>query len=718
MPNVGTWKSCDAGVAVFVPDENCAPSVEEFPPVSMFSSYRSIGFQSNSDGFADKRTNVQSSHAVRRLLNSLSLNTVPNHRADFPSTIQGDDTKTILTPMSSASGSSREWYQQLEQSVNGGYRPLQNFGHLTKSPKDTEGYNSDRTDFLLDDPETPCPKRTVLLDQQKSIRLSSHPKERTMKNQGNLKQPNFGQKVVRKRTSSSTKKPHKLSEAQQALEDLKNSEYIKRHFWTDQQRYDLAILTSFFEGNAADMTKVFNKMHRLNLDTVKQLKPQEIYLKRNAEAFPFCHKIFTWPPNDPNNAFAEDRAAILKAASSVGVVLEPRQEEHILSSGSAKSARSKYTRRRFELLMRKARHKNSPPSGSRLQPHTVLPLPKLGGIAISTSSAEEVEVNTQDDEHHSVYMSEGTTPKSADSPRQRPQQPVHLAFRVWDRHSHTKFDTERGFVSALHSIWNGPLLPTPQLDTLDGRNSHLLLSNTHLSRTGNASAYISVATSLVQALNYAMAMEDPQIAVVDLSAASLQEPWKKLRASDLLRELKAMGQARWARYRGTAEIMIFGSLPMDDAITFHGSLTDLAAVVTAQPAGKMLLNPNEFKPDQAVSGLTGALKAKDIRLTPDLARSMAVFAKSMGLTSPRISPEHTAEFVQVIIDGWSIAIPDNMQERSLLAQAFAHELGSQTLPPQDVENAFITGLERGASNMAYYSRCQKSSFRRRRRHRS
>ncbi|KAF2438790.1 hypothetical protein P171DRAFT_342100, partial [Karstenula rhodostoma CBS 690.94] len=128
----------------------------------------------------------------------------------------------------------------------------------------------------------------------------------------------------------------------------------------------------------------------------------------------------------------------------------------------------------------------------------------------------------------------------------------HIAFRVWDKNSRTLFDPERGFVSDMHSIWQGPLLPAPQLDTIDGRHCHLLLTNIHLNKKGNASAYISCATSLIQCLSYATNMIDPQIALIDLSAASLQEPWKQLKASDTLRELKSIGQVGWARYRGTA----------------------------------------------------------------------------------------------------------------------------------------------------------------------
>jgi hypothetical protein len=160
---------------------------------------------------------------------------------------------------------------------------------------------------------------------------------------------------------------------------------------------------------------------------------------------------------------------------------------------------------------------------------------------------------------------------------------------------------------------------------------------------------------------------------------------------------------------------IFGSIPMD-AIIHHGSLTDLAATVTTNLAGKLLLDPNEFKPHQRVSDLTDALKAKHIKLTHDTVRSMATFAKSIGLHSPRATSDHISDFVQAIVDGWSISgLPDDIHARSSIAQAFAFALGSRNLLIQDCMQAFLTGYERGTNNLTYYQSHRRPSHRRRRR---
>lgn len=150
------------------------------------------------------------------------------------------------------------------------------------------------------------------------------------------------------------------------------------------------------------------------------------------------------------------------------------------------------------------------------------------------------------------------------------------------------------------------------------------------------------------------------------------------------------------------------------AILFHGSLSKVAATVTAQPAGKLLLSREDFNPDQRVSELTNNLKARNITLNHDIARSMAVFAKAMGLDSPQTSREHIAEVVQVLVDGWSISIPNDIHTLSSTAQSFATSLSTETLLLQDVMQAFLTGCDRGKSNIEFYQKRQRPSFRRRR----
>jgi hypothetical protein len=74
------------------------------------------------------------------------------------------------------------------------------------------------------------------------------------------------------------------------------------------------------------------------------------------------------------------------------------------------------------------------------------------------------------------------------------------------------FDEETGFVSQAFSIWKGEY-PPPFSPDGQGRQALMILTNLHLSMSGGASAFVSVSTSLLQALVKASTMEDPRIAV-------------------------------------------------------------------------------------------------------------------------------------------------------------------------------------------------------------
>ncbi|KAL1612072.1 hypothetical protein SLS60_000295 [Paraconiothyrium brasiliense] len=190
-------------------------------------------------------------------------------------------------------------------------------------------------------------------------------------------------------------------------------------------------------------------------------------------------------------------------------------------------------------------------------------------------------------------------------------------------------------------------------------------------------------------------MIDPHIAVINCEHLSVTKPYQQLKASEVLRELKSLGQAQWAKYRGVAEKIIFGSVPAE-AIIYHGSLSEMASIVTAEPGGSLFLNPNDFQPDQTVRELAEKLKDRNLVLDDRLARVMGIWAKTMGLDSAAIPSSHMIrEFVQVVLtDGWTIRFEDDIHTRASLAMTFAHALGSETFRFQQVIEAFIAGLER------------------------
>ena len=51
-------------------------------------------------------------------------------------------------------------------------------------------------------------------------------------------------------------------------------------------------------------------------------------------------------------------------------------------------------------------------------------------------------------------------------------------------------------------------------------------------------------------------MDSPRIAAINLDHPKLQEAWMQTPAWRTLRELKKMGQARWAKYKGYPETIV------------------------------------------------------------------------------------------------------------------------------------------------------------------
>lgn len=92
--------------------------------------------------------------------------------------------------------------------------------------------------------------------------------------------------------------------------------------------------------------------------------------------------------------------------------------------------------------------------------------------------------------------------------------------------------------------------------------------------------------------------------------------------------------------------MFWADVPID-AVVFHGSLSEIAAKVISNPSGRLLFVPEDWSPDQPVSTLTRKLKARNLTLDRDLARTCGVFGKEIGLAGTKARLDHITEFVQV-----------------------------------------------------------------------
>ncbi len=297
-----------------------------------------------------------------------------------------------------------------------------------------------------------------------------------------------------------------------SLAALRKLERDPPHHWDEDERELLTILYRWYEdADVATIPKVFNAVTGLDLRlSVVRYQFESHLVLYGGRAYPEFDRVMRVPFHDPERKYNDIHAIIEETATEFGIDLSRRRVEVKRMSGLAKFAKSPTTRKYYKSLVRRAAKREKDKAcalqipASQELPLRVLP---LGGTTLATDPGREDDESWSDiDDWHTSPV----TPIER-SPRVSPgTQPI--AFRVWDANSRTKFDDETGFVSQAFSIWRGEFPPPFSLDG-QGRQALMLLTNLHLSMSGGASTFVSLSTSLLQALVKASTMHEPRIAV-------------------------------------------------------------------------------------------------------------------------------------------------------------------------------------------------------------
>ena len=299
-----------------------------------------------------------------------------------------------------------------------------------------------------------------------------------------------------------------------SLAALRRLERDPPHHWHEDERELLTILYRWYEDtNAATIPKVFNAITGLNLRlNVIRYQFESHLILYGCRAYPECDRAMKVPFHDPEHKYDEIHAIIEDTASESGIDLSRRTHEVSYTPGMARTAKSPKTRKHYKSLVRRAlKREKEKARALRMPAPEDLPLQalQLGGMTLADQDNEETWSDV--DGYH--------------TPPITPRQPTlrtalgrnTVGFRVWDANSRTMFDDETGFVSQAFSIWRGEF-PPPFSPDGQGQQALMLLTNLHLSMSGGASAFVSVSTSLLQALVKASTMFEPRIAVSTLNS--------------------------------------------------------------------------------------------------------------------------------------------------------------------------------------------------------
>ena len=297
-----------------------------------------------------------------------------------------------------------------------------------------------------------------------------------------------------------------------SLAALKRLERDPPHQWDEDERELLTILYRWYsDKDATTLPRTFNAVtdQDLRLSVIRYQFDSHLVLY-GPRAYPEFGRVMAVPFHDPMQKYGEIRAIVEEKAAEYGINLSRRRIEVKRKSGLAQYARSPTTRKYWKSLVRRAAERERKMSCVPLAPNvqgSSAQVPPLGGVALAADVKYEDEENWSDVEDLNTSPVTFTQPSPGSLPTTN-----SIGFRVWDANSRTMFDEETGFVSQAFSIWKGEY-PPPFSPDGQGRQALMILTNLHLSMSGGASAFVSVSTSLLQALVKASTMEDPRIAV-------------------------------------------------------------------------------------------------------------------------------------------------------------------------------------------------------------
>ncbi|KAF2273725.1 uncharacterized protein EI97DRAFT_444774 [Westerdykella ornata] len=476
-----------------------------------------------------------------------------------------------------------------------------------------------------------------------------------------------------------------MSENTKALEDLKKLERSPRHIWTTDQRIFLCVLNRWYCRSPDAFAAVFNNHYGLDLPSRKVTNQFESYIRLHGRrAFREYDDVFYRTAfNDPQEL----------EASAIGASLRRREQDAVSPDGQAAKAKSKRTRhinKRLK-LKQKAQAIQRPRHGNPQQGHSIW---RTQGCAIrAVSSCDEVIVDIEDPVlSHGSFIPDCTNRNTKSLlGKMKPHEKTFpsLAFRVWSNASGTFYD-DTGFWASLFASQKAAASSPSPLPQNDKYGLFAALANSHLSiKSRGNSAFVSVASSLLQAMNIAIKKqaESPEdtirLALINLDAidkASVH--W----GSQVIRDLKSTKQLSFrTKYQALQDIMVWRHIP-SSAIISTTDLDDIEEVV-----GKSLCL-NQFREDIRTPMLAKRLRSMHRTINVDTAETLGRFASLVGLRCEQVSINHVREFVTCLVDGWSLRGP---LDRAV-ALTFAKGL-------KDVISAFMEGFEQGTKNLIYFN---------------
>ncbi|EDU50387.1 conserved hypothetical protein [Pyrenophora tritici-repentis Pt-1C-BFP] len=682
MASRHTWEAADAGVMLWQPATETALDLIPEEPQEPWETLKEEDIQDSLGGSHDDEEEVilpsiekfsSGTHVKDELvqhLYTLRSSSPSTACADKGSHMQDASSSTIRARSVSSSTFSNllsgiELYGQSESPV----RPTdgQDITGSPQSPSNSASSGSDWADYEFV-ASSPCPNRG----------LTSQLLETPIANP--LQKPlDSGMATSRETTDTVPQAVDSCGRA--ALIALRGLERDPPHHWDEDERELLVILHRWYEdATPTSISQVFNAVTGLQLSPrIVRNQFNNYILLYGGRAFPEYQRVMAVPFSDPK-VYNEIRDIIDNTAIEFGINLPRRRVEVIFESGQARSAKSPKTRKHYRNLVRRAAEKEREKLRVLRQPQSMEPEPEpepekplraclIGRTTLAPNPEWEVEDIFFDVEE--PLASRSILPRtSLIVPHGTPSRPHpstrHIGFRVWDGDSRTMFTEEDGFVSeAFARFWSGDYPPPFSPEEAQGLQALKILTNLHLSLSGGASTFVSVSTSLLQALVKASNMKEPIIAIKRMVWADVQA----------------------------------------DAILSHFPLADLQSLSNQDQTCSEILSLQCIQPGKRTSSVSSKMRAQNKMLNTTTAKAMAAVCRTFGMHRKNVSLAHVQGLVASLVDSFSVQANSatDIHTTSSIASAFALALRSRVHLYQQVMQAFQDGIGQGMESVEYYS---------------
>lgn len=459
------------------------------------------------------------------------------------------------------------------------------------------------------------------------------------------------------------------------------------------------MLWRWYQRDVRRFACIFNERFGLNLEQRRVTTRFENYLRLfGPSAFKVYDSVFATPFDDPQDTYGSVRRHIERLARGT---LSRLQFENISPAGSARTAKSRQTRRLYKSLVKKASQQNPLEASRQLCQEDFHSTHQSFGHATIRTEAE-FDSSEYFTDSEGVTCTSFTSDEALETSFQDPERPS-LAFRVYDASAKGLVSADGSIVSEGLVLWKGPMPPAP-----NGQIVEVLLNN-HLSMSrGGTSFYLSVSVSLLQLFNRASNLLRPSVAIIALDHPSLAAAGKVLYAKQILERLKKLGQASWARrYRGFSEFLIFGSIP-SECIIRHVKLADLINLSDRCDDVRNLLHLHLFKPGLRALAVSKEIATNRMTLNASTGTAIARFALLFGLGGTH-NLSHISAFCARVIDGWSITESTLHETDAAAALAFAATFQSSLHSKKALAEAFLLGVQEGIATLNYFAKRRRTA---------